>query len=53
VARKTSARASLEVALQSAEDCVISAETAAAAAVTERDSLASRLTLAEAEIEKL
>jgi DNA repair exonuclease SbcCD ATPase subunit len=44
---------SLEAARQSAEDRAISAETAAAAAVTERDSLAMRLALAEAEIEKL
>jgi hypothetical protein len=53
VASETSARASLEAARQSAEDRAISAETAVAATVTERDSLASRLALAEAEIEKL
>jgi hypothetical protein len=53
VASETSARASLEAARQSAEDRVVSAETAAAVAATERDSLASRLALAEAEIEKL
>jgi hypothetical protein len=35
------------------EDRAISAETAAAATVTERGSLASRLALAEVEIEKL
>jgi chromosome segregation ATPase len=53
VASETSARASLEVARQSAEDRAISAETTVAVATTERDSLASRLALAEAEIEKL
>jgi hypothetical protein len=53
VASETSARASLEAARQSKEDRAIFAETAAAAAVTERDSLASRLTRAEADIEKL
>jgi chromosome segregation ATPase len=53
VASETFARASLEVARQSAEDQAISAETAAAAAVTERDSLASRLALVEAQIKKL
>jgi hypothetical protein len=53
VASKTSARASLEVARQSAEDQAISTETAAAVAATKRDLLASRLALAEAEIEKL
>jgi hypothetical protein len=53
VASETSARASLEVARQSTEDQAISAETATATAATERDSLASRLTLAEAEIDKL
>jgi hypothetical protein len=53
VVSETSALASLEAARQSAEDRAISAETAAATAVTERDSLASRLALAEAEIEKL
>jgi chromosome segregation ATPase len=42
----------LEAAHKSAEDRAISAETAAAAAAAERDSLASRLALAEAEIEK-
>jgi hypothetical protein len=53
VASEMSARASLEAARQSTEGRAISAETAAAAAVTERDSLASRLALSEAEIEKL
>jgi chromosome segregation ATPase len=53
VASETSARASLEAAHQSVEDRAISAETVAATAATERDSLASRLALAEAEIEKL
>jgi chromosome segregation ATPase len=53
VASKTSTRASLEAARQFAEDRAISAETAAAAAATERDSLASRLALAKAEIKKL
>jgi chromosome segregation ATPase len=53
VASETSARASFEAARQFSEDRAISAETAAAAAVTERDFLASRLALAEAEMEKL
>jgi predicted nucleic acid-binding Zn-ribbon protein len=53
VARETSARVSLEAARQSAEYRAISAETTAAVVATERDSLASRLALAEAEIEKL
>jgi hypothetical protein len=53
VASETSARASLEAARQSAEDQAISAETATATAIFERDSLASRLALAEVEIEKL
>jgi hypothetical protein len=53
VASDTSTRASLEAARHSAEDRAISAETAAAVATTERDSLASRLALAEVEIEKL
>jgi hypothetical protein len=51
VANETSARVSLEAARQSMEDRAISAETTTAAAVTERDSLASRLVLAESEIE--
>jgi hypothetical protein len=53
VASETSARASLDAARQSMEDRAISAETTAAAAATERDSLASSLALEEAEIEKL
>jgi hypothetical protein len=53
MASETSARASLEAARQSTEDRAISATTTTAAAATERDSLASRLALAEAEIEKL
>jgi hypothetical protein len=53
VVSETSARASLEPTCQFTEDRAIFAETAASAVVTERDSLASRLTLAEAEIEKL
>jgi hypothetical protein len=53
VASETSARASLEATRQSTEDRAISAETTTAAAITKRDSLASRLALAEAEIEKL
>jgi hypothetical protein len=53
VASETSARASLKAAHQSTEDRAISAETAVAAAATERDSLASRFALADVEIEKL
>jgi chromosome segregation ATPase len=53
VASETSARASFEATRQSVEDRAISVETAAAAAITKMDSLASRLALAEAEIEKL
>jgi hypothetical protein len=53
VASKTSARASLEVPRQSVKDRAISVETVAAAAASERDSLATRLALAVAEIEKL
>jgi chromosome segregation ATPase len=53
VASRTSARASLEAARQSAKDRAISAEIAAAASTTERDSLVSRLALTEAEIENL
>jgi chromosome segregation ATPase len=53
VASETSVRASLEAARQSAKDRAIFAETAVAAAATERDSLALKLALAEAEIEKL
>jgi chromosome segregation ATPase len=46
-------RMSLEAARQSAEDRATAAQTAAAAVATERDSLASRLALIEAEVEKL
>jgi chromosome segregation ATPase len=53
VASETSPRAFLKAAHQSAEDRAITVKTAASAAVTERDSLASRLALSEAEIEKL
>jgi chromosome segregation ATPase len=53
MASETSVRASLETTRQSTEDRAISTETTTAAAVTEWDSLASRLALAEAEIEKL
>jgi hypothetical protein len=53
VVSETSAWASLEAAHQSAKDRAISAEIAAAVAATEQDSLASRLVLTEAEIEKL
>jgi hypothetical protein len=53
VASETSTSASIEAARQPAEDRAISTETAAAIATTERDSLASRLALTEAEIEKL
>jgi hypothetical protein len=53
VASEAFARASLEVARQSIEDRAITAKTAAATAATERDSLALKLALAEAEVEKL
>jgi hypothetical protein len=53
VVSEASAQTSLEVACQSAEDRATTAGTAAATAATERDSLASRLVLAEAEVEKL
>jgi hypothetical protein len=53
MASETSVRASLEAARQSAKDRAISAEAVAATVTTERDSLASRLALAEAEIERL
>jgi hypothetical protein len=53
VASKASAQLSLEAARQSAEDRTTTAETAAAATATERDLLASRLALAEVEVEKL
>jgi hypothetical protein len=53
VASEASAQMSLEAARQSAEDRATATQTTAAAAATERDSLASRLDLAEAEVEKL
>jgi hypothetical protein len=53
VAIEVSTRASLEAARASAEDRAIAAETAATTAATERDSLASKLALAEAEVERL
>jgi hypothetical protein len=53
VASEASERTSLEVARQFAEDRATTAQTAATAAATERDLLASRLALAEAEVEKL
>jgi hypothetical protein len=46
VASETSVQTSLEAARQSVEDHATTAQTAAAAAATERDSLASRLALA-------
>jgi hypothetical protein len=53
VSSEASTRATLEAAKQSAEDRATVAQSAAATAVTERDALASRLALAEAEVEKL
>jgi hypothetical protein len=53
VASEASVRLSLETARQSVEDRATTAETATTAAATEWDSLASRLALAEVEIEKL
>jgi hypothetical protein len=53
VESEASVRTSLEATRQSAEDRATAAQTAAAAAATERDSLASRLALAEVEVEKL
>jgi hypothetical protein len=53
VVSETSARVSLDAARQSVEDRAIFTENIATTAVTERDSLASRLALAEAEIKKL
>jgi hypothetical protein len=53
VVSETSARASLEAARQSAEDQAVPAEAVAATAATEWDSLASKLALSEAEIERL
>jgi hypothetical protein len=49
VASEAYAWTSLEAARQSAEDHATTAQTAAPAATTERDSLASRLALTEAE----
>jgi hypothetical protein len=46
-------RMTLEAAKQFAVDRATATEPAAATAATERDALASRLALAEAEIEKL
>jgi hypothetical protein len=51
--QQASSRTSLEATQQYAEDRATAAQTAAAAVATERDSLASRLALAEAEVEKL
>jgi hypothetical protein len=53
VASEASARTCLKAARQSAEDHTTTAKTAATTTVTERDSLASRLALAEAEVETL
>jgi hypothetical protein len=53
VANEASAQTSLEAVRQLAEDRATTAQTAATVAVTEWDSLALRLALAEAEIEKL
>jgi chromosome segregation ATPase len=53
VASEASVRSSLEVAHLPAEDRATTAETTAAAAATERDSLASRLALAKVKIKKL
>jgi chromosome segregation ATPase len=53
VLSKPSARVSLEAAHKSVEDHATTSETAAATAATEQDSLASRLALAEVEVEKL
>jgi hypothetical protein len=53
MAIEASTRASLEAARVSTGDHAIAAETAAATAATERDSLASKLALANAEVERL
>jgi hypothetical protein len=53
VASEASAWTSLEAARQLVEDHATTSETAVATAATERDSLASRLALTEAEVEKL
>jgi chromosome segregation ATPase len=53
VASEASTRTTLEAVKQSADDSATAAQSSAAAAVTERDELASRLALAKAEVEKL
>jgi chromosome segregation ATPase len=53
VANEVSVRVSLEAARHSVEDRAVAAKISTAMAATERDSLASRLALAEAEIEKI
>jgi hypothetical protein len=53
VVSEASTWTSLETARQLAEDRATTAQTVVTAAATERDSLASRLALAEAEVEKL
>jgi hypothetical protein len=53
VASMASVRTSLEAARHSAEDHATTAKTAVVMVATERDSLASRLALVEAEVEKL
>jgi chromosome segregation ATPase len=53
VASEVSTRMTLEAAKQSAEDRATAAQSAAATAVEERDALATRLDLTEAEVEKL
>jgi hypothetical protein len=53
VASEVSTRTSLEAVRQSAEDRGTAAQSAAASATTEWDSLALRLALAEVKVEKL
>jgi hypothetical protein len=53
VASEVSTQTTLEATKQSAEDRAAAAQSAAATVVTERNALASRLALAEAEVEKL
>jgi chromosome segregation ATPase len=53
VASEVSTRTSLEAARQSAKDRTTATQTAATTAATEQDSLASRLALAKAEVEKI
>jgi hypothetical protein len=53
VVSEASALTSLEAARLSAEDRASAPETATATAAAERDSLASRMALAEAKVEKL